>query len=481
MFQRSAQVGLDARTVGVLERKEGKMMPGYTLVCCGQYQFLLDSDGRVCHEWCSQRNVFVAHLLDGGNLLRDGSENTDAPLFQAGGAAGFVEVVNWENELVWSWSTKDYSSQLTHHELEPMPNGNVLLLTWARKTKEACIKAGRRPELIPDGEVWDNLVVELRPDGKGSADVVWVWSVWDHLVQDYDPDRANYQADVGAHPELFDINFCPPGGKIGCRNRDSIADKSPAAAPSGFHFLRGPVGKQGEKDWLHCNCVSYDSTRDLIVISVNVMSEFIIIDHSTTTAQAAAHKGGKRGKGGDILYRFGNPQVRRRGSPYDQQLFCQHSAKVITGMPGEGHILLFNNGRAPDRHWSSVDEFALPESEPGIFRMAALSERVWSFGPAAGRLGSFYCTHSSGCARLPNGNTLVTMGPQGILFEVTPAGEEVWRWVNPVSSRGGAFSVTRQGEQRQGDGYSLFRAVRYAPDDPRLAGRALAPARYVEA
>ena len=57
---------------------------------------------------------------------------------------------------------------------------------------------------------------------------------------------------------------------------------------------------------------------------------------------------------------------------------------------------------------------------------------MWTYGARAGRLGSFYCTHISGVQRLPNGNTLITMGPQGILSEVTRGGEEVWRYVSPV-------------------------------------------------
>lgn len=204
-------VPMEERSVGVVERDDSKIFPGMTLLCAGLETYLIDSDGRVVHEWRSERPVFAAYLLPNGNLLRDGSENDIAVAFQAGGAAGWVEEVTWDNEVVWSYARLPYDAFLTHHDLEPMPNGNVLMLCWERKTKDDAIKAGRRPELIPDGEVWNNLTLELQPNGKGGASVVWQWSLWDHLVQDYDSTKDNYVEDIAKHPHRFDINYCPPG------------------------------------------------------------------------------------------------------------------------------------------------------------------------------------------------------------------------------------------------------------------------------
>ena len=69
------------RTVGVL-RRGAKSEAGYNLLSCGRETYLIDGDGRVCHSWRSKRRVFCAYLLPGGELLRDGSENLDAELFQ---------------------------------------------------------------------------------------------------------------------------------------------------------------------------------------------------------------------------------------------------------------------------------------------------------------------------------------------------------------------------------------------------------------
>jgi hypothetical protein len=69
----------------------------------------------------------------------------------------------------------------------------------------------------------------------------------------------------------------------------------------------------------------------------------------------------------------------------------------------------------PDRHWSTVDELELPETEPfsGKYMMSANNgytfgpeEPYWTYGPSCGKRDSFYCTHISGCQRLKNGNTL---------------------------------------------------------------------------
>lgn len=79
----------------------------------GRETYLIDNDGRVVHEWRSTRNVFSAYLLPNGNLVRDGSENEIAVCFRAGGAAGFVEEVTWNGDVVWSFGAQPYEAFLT--------------------------------------------------------------------------------------------------------------------------------------------------------------------------------------------------------------------------------------------------------------------------------------------------------------------------------------------------------------------------------
>jgi hypothetical protein len=185
--------------------------------------------------------------------------------------------------------------------------------------------------------------------------------------------------------------------------------------------------------------VAYNAELDQIALTVHAFSEVWIIDHSTTTAEAATSKGGRSGKGGDLLYRWGNPGAYRAGTVKKQTLFSPHYSHWIPkGCPGAGHLILFNNGlRRPDGMYSSVEELVLPVDEKGRYSRKAGTtfgpeKPVWSY--TAPKKTDFFSMIISGAKRLPNGNTLVCSGVSGIVFEVTPQKEVVWKYVN--SARG---------------------------------------------
>jgi hypothetical protein len=192
-------------------------------------------------------------------------------------------------------------------------------------------------------------------------------------------------------------------------------------------------------DWTHVNSVAYNAELDQIMISVRAFSELWILDHATTTADAKAHTGGKRGKGGDLLYRWGNPAAYRAGTKADQRFFAQHDAQWIPkGYPGAGHALVFNNGGGrADGNYSSVDEIALAVDAQGNYTREpgkAFEPRnvVWSY--SAPNKSEFFAFIMSGANRLPNGSTLICESMSGTIFEVTPQGETVWKYANPDGS-----------------------------------------------
>ena len=181
--------------------------PGYTLVTplLSTKTFLCDMQGRVVKTWTSDSTaVQEAYLLENGHLLRAGQLRKDERMLAGPATGGRIQEFTWDGELVWDF--KFYNdTQVLHHDLTRLPGGNVLLLVWEKKTAEEIVAAGRSPETVVGPWLTDSLI-EIRPTGKTTGEVVWEWHVWDHLIQDRDPARANY-GEVAAHPELIDINF----------------------------------------------------------------------------------------------------------------------------------------------------------------------------------------------------------------------------------------------------------------------------------
>ncbi len=436
------------QTVG-LYLNTPKAFVGYTLFAPkhNNVTYLMDNQGRVVHQWKSAYEPGQsAYLLPNGHLLRAGMLRVQGGT--GGGEGGRIEEYDWEGNLVWEFdhATRDYQ---LHHDIKPLPNGHILALMVERKSREAALAAGFDGTLLRDGYLVPDAVVEIEPlPGKG-ARIVWEWHVWDHLIQDFDRTKANY-GDVAAHPELIDT---------ACNGRGAPAF------------------------WNHMNSLDYNASLDQIVLSVRGCNEIWFLDHSTTTAEAASHAGGKHGKGGDLIYRWGNPAAYRRGTTRDKQLVQQHDAQWIPdGYPGAGRLTIFNNGY--DRGWSSIEEIAPPVDTAGRYILASgkvygPEKPVWRY--ESKNRTDFFSSEISGAHRLPNGNTLICAGVVGHLFEVTPAGEMVWQYVNPMV-RGGILAQGEiPGKDMRGHLWNaVFKVHRYAPDYPGLAGRDLSPQGVIE-
>jgi len=435
------------RTVGLLQQEPGSF-DGYTLFNPLQSTetYLIDARGRRVNWWKSEYVPGTAVYLEpDGHLLRAG--RLVNPAFQGfGGDGGIVEEYDWEGNKVWEYV---YSSPtlLQHHDVERLPSGNVLLIAWEKIAGSAAIDAGRAPGLLPAGEVWSEKIVEVKPTGPASGLIVWEWRVFDHLVQDVDASKANYGL-VGDHPERVDVNY---------------------------------TTNNGAADWLHFNAVAYNPALDQVVISARNVNEIWIIDHSTTTAEAASSAGGRSGRGGDLLFRYGNPQAHRAGSEADRSLYWQHDAHWIApGLPGAGNMLVFNNGGQdrPGGPHSTVDELVLPPADGnGNYQRSGNqwgpTLRVWSYStnpPSA-----FYSQFVSGAQRLPNGNTLVCAGWTGNMFEVTSDGRSLRSYTNPINGAG----TLRQGSVPSGN--MVFRGPAYARDYAAFHNRALVARQPLEA
>jgi hypothetical protein len=464
--------------VGLLQN-DSRAFQGYTLVApmFSKTTYLIDMDGKVVRTWDSDFTPGVsAYLLENGHLLRPGSQQP-TPTGFGPGAGGRVQEFDWDGQLLWDFKYVS-DNKLPHHDITNLPNGNVLMIVWEKKTKDDAIAAGRRPDQVGNAGVHPDYLIEVKPTGKTTGEIVWEWHLWDHLVQDHDRTKPNFGS-VSEHPELVDINFGSGEGPIApmMATKDGVAklrslgylgnapvpakkdgtksdveekeksdpepkDKSKPAAKEKSKSGPNQGRPNRNADWTHFNAVAYNSELDQIMVSVHAFSEFWIIDHSTTTAEAASHKGGRGGKGGDLLYRWGNPRAYRSGSKLEQRLFSQHNAHWITpGLPGEGHVLVFNNGSGrPGGDSSSVDEIVLPVDSQGQYSRNrggpyGPAQAVWSY--SAPKKSDFFSFFISGAQRLPNGNTLICSGANGTVFEVTPDKEVVWKYVNPVMGNPG--------------------------------------------
>ena len=409
-----------------------EVFEGYTLFTPGAGNggacttYLIDNNLNNIQTWNHSRSPASMPYLIAGD--EPGWENTlliypyrvNNPTMQAGGVGGAFEVLTWDGDLVWEYelSNTDYQH---HHDIEPLPNGNILMIAWERKTAEEAYAAGRTSlNDNPLNEMWSSAIFEIQSDGNGGGEIVWEWHLWDHLIQDENPDSDNYGI-VGDHPELFDINKGWVGGG-------------------------GPQG--GNADWMHLNTISYNIEYDQIVISSHRVDEIFVIDHSTTIEEAASHSGGNYGKGGDFLYRWGNPQNYDRGNNSDNLIGHQHSINWIPdGYPGEGNFILFNNDG------NEAIEFSPPIDEDGFY----IIEEGQPYGPDnIVWSSSYYSTDMQGGAfRLPNGNTLITDCDSANIEEVTESGSIVWSYSqsgnNVNIARAQKYAIDYFDEQNLGD------------------------------
>ncbi|MBI1221018.1 MAG: T9SS type A sorting domain-containing protein [Bacteroidetes bacterium] len=425
------------QTIGLFKNSQ-ESFPGYTIFAPikSKTTYLINNCGEQVHSWTSNYQPNLScYLLNDGSLLRTGR----IPVLNGGG--GVIELISWDNKILWSYSL-DTSIGWMHHDIELLPNGNILMIANDNRSQTEVSNAG---SITTQAILKSEQIIEIKPDYQnGGGSIVWTWKAWDHLIQDHYPTRANYGI-VANEPDKIDINYL----------------------------------NHGTADWLHFNGIDYNAEWDQIMISVHNMSEFWIIDHSTTTAEASSSSGGNYNKGGDLLYRWGNPAAYQQGNSSNQKLFMQHHAHWIPkGLQNEGNILVFNNeaGSTESKKFSTVNSLELPVDLNGNY-----SYYSGSYGPAdfnwtykAQPDTQFYSAIISSAQRLPNGNTLICEGNSGRFFEVDNAGNTVWEYINPVNDMG----PQAQGQAIQNN--MTFRCERFALDHTAFQGKNLTPSGHIE-
>ena len=419
-------------TIGLI-RNDIESYNGYTMMSPinSGNTYLIDNCGEEVNRWTSEYNpALTSHLTRNGNLLRTGRVQGT---FYAGGAGGFVQLFDWSGDLIWESKLGADFNYHQHHDVKPMPNGNILVLAWEYNSPSKAIQLGRYPDEIADDGMWTELILEIKPVGLSDFLVEWEWHMNDHLIQNFDQTKDNYGV-LSEHPELININY---------------------------------EGSLDNIDRFHANALDYNEELDQIVINSRNYNEFYIIDHSTSSEESASHIGGMSGKGGDILYRYGNPITYDRGTAMDQKFYSQHGTNWIDQGQYKNGLIVFNNGiNRPQGSFSSV-EIVVPEMDGTQYVIesnTAFGPSSFNFAYVGTPVSSFFSARLSNAVVLPNENILITEGQIGKFFEITPDKEIVWEYINPVLGN----NISTQGDNSPKS--DVFASERYTVDYNGLVG-----------
>ena len=438
------------KTVGLLSYDPDRAYDGYNLIYPHNQSnvYLFNNCGEIVHVWedsVDLRPGNTAYLLPDGRLVktkRPAVVSNDR--IWAGGGGATVEIRDWDNNLEYSFTLNNDTARL-HHDIEVMPNGHILMIAWELQTKEEAIAAGRDTAFLDDGELWTDFILELDPV---LDSIVWEWHVFDHVIQDFDSTKANYGV-VADHPELLNLNFV----------------------------------RDGSANWQHTNAISFNPDLNQIAISSPYLSEIYLIDHSTSKAQAAGHVGGLGARGGDFMYRWGNPQAYNQGTTADQISFFQHDVHWLEDFidpshPLYGKLAVFNNNFVMDQY-STVSVIDQPWD---MYTWSYLLEDG-KWGPTTYEVnfthpdtGKMYSNGLSSIQLLPNDNYLIGVGATGYNFEITPDREIVWEYVTPLKD---GRRVT-QGDSLANRENLTFRIKRYPADYPAFTEKDLSAKFYLE-
>jgi hypothetical protein len=350
---------------------------------------------------------FPAKILPGGYVMGSTGERDSRYGFQDN--IDLVQI-DWNGNVVWRFKKyeriKDPGEKARwmarqHHDyqregnpvgyyvpgMDPMVGGgNTLIL---------CHKNLVNPQ-ITDKLLLDDTIIEVTWDGE----IVWEWICSEHF------DEMGFSEDA-----------------------KNTMYRHPTIRESG----------EGVGDWMHTNSMStlgpnkwYEAGDE------RFHPDNIIWDGRETNIIAITDKGT-----GKIVWRIGpdyhsSPELRKLG-----WIIGQHHAHMIPrGLPGEGNILVFDNGGwagygpsnpgAPTGHHNALrDHSRVLEFDPLTLKVVwQYSALEAGFAPIVEAC-KFYSGFISSAQRLPNGNTLITEGTDGRLFEVTPEHSIVWEYISP--------------------------------------------------
>ncbi|MCX6250273.1 MAG: aryl-sulfate sulfotransferase [Bacteroidetes bacterium] len=345
--------------------------------------FLIDTNNTIYKTWtfgATKQTSFTSYLIPGDTLVR--TINYTGNLIIDHTISGEVQKVDWNNNVIWDFIYSTDSTVL-HHDIHPLPNGNILMIAMDVKTASEGTLAGASVSMVRHSDK----IIEVHPTGPTTGTIVWEWKLWDHLCQDYNPTKNNYVQSISQNPQLININYS-----------NSI-------------------------DFIHTNGIDYNAALDQIAFSSFEFSEIFVIDHSTTTTEAAGHTGGNSGYGGDIIYRWGNPTAYETNGQIDFNVV--HNAHwVSSDDPYYPNYLCGFNNHGGSGGNSCVDIFCPPYDGYNYLKTQgqayAPATYAWRYTANCQTLGE------GSSQQLPNGNSLVCLTYCSSILEIDHNGTPLW-------------------------------------------------------
>jgi len=452
---------------GLQQWDPSKAYNGYTIFTPQQARsapvYLIDMEGNVINTWTGQTN---ASLLENGNMSIGRTER------------------DWDDNIVSSdeGRCKDYA-KIWNKKLEAY---TVICMVGDSYTNEDFWAAGGDPTIdyVAEGKGGKQYAVE-ETDMDGN--LVWYWRYIDHSIQDRDAAWPNYVEDgktIADYPNKLDAYW-------------KTDQSHSTGSDEGMVY-----------DWHHLNAVDYNEDLGYVAMNSKHWSEFYVVDHEATFVSTAAdfaadpvaalqaNIDAAASDAGDFIYRFGNPSAYQQGEAPsfmqqgNQQMWGSHNIEWIKeGRPGFGNFTIFDNGCYDPRGQRStileinpyiagidgetgepiISDVYVNPPDAGYQPNGISNQVVWSY--SSREPNSLQSTNASGTQRLPNGNTFICSSRSGHLFEITPDGEVVWEYVNPMGTQGALDYL----KDSQGNANAVFRAYRYGPDHPAFAGKDLTP------
>lgn len=308
--------------------------------------YLLDMLGKPVHAWTTNHQALYSILLPDAKLLSVMEIPKYSKFFPPGGNTGIIQVRDWDSKVTW-----EYRNDAMHHDIDQLPNGNLIVAVWEPTPSEIAsqIQGGVAGTELPNAPIWSDAIIEIDKNKR----IVSEWHSYEHL----DP--------------TVDI--------LG-----SLMPRYAWTFTNGLKYL-----KKNPIDGTPAYLVSMRSTSTVLIV---------------------------RKSDGQVIWR----------SPKDM-LSLQHDPTLLAN----GNILVFDNG---------LDRVPAPFPIYGS-RAVEINPKtnkvVWEFSGGKGAIDKarFFSPIVGGAQRLSNGNTLITDGVRGHIFEVTKNGKLVWDLVSPYTTQ----------------------------------------------